>query len=265
MNRLLRIFASPRLTLAVLGFLVVYSILAAWAPDTPLEKILGPRPFSAPVFLAPVLLLFLCTLSCTWLRTGKVLSLRHGNVPAVHLELRADRRYPLEEFLQEHGFRGKGNTRWRNRPALWAGWLLHLALLLLMVGVVIQLVFHDGGAFEVALGETVSLAESGIVFDRTPGSIAPASPRISASAWSPSTPINTNLASPQIGEAGCRWRQPMDPYETWCSIGQRGRVSKAPLFFRRCRRAWLWFSSWRVTTSAQFTFGPKMNALQRQI
>ena len=59
---------------------------------------------------------------------------------------------------------------------MWAGWLLHLALLVLMVGVVIQLVFHDGGAFEVAVGETVSLAESGIVFDRTPGSIAPSNP-----------------------------------------------------------------------------------------
>jgi len=176
MNRLLRIFASPRLTLGVLGFLVVYSLLSVWAPDTPLEKILGPRPFSAPLFLASVFLLFLCTLSCTWLRTGKVLSLRRGNVPALHLELRTAHRHSLEEFLREHGFRGKGDTRWRNRPALWAGWLLHVALLVLMVGVVIQLVFHDGGAFEVAVGETVSLAESGIVFDRTPGSIAPSHP-----------------------------------------------------------------------------------------
>ncbi|MDH3814243.1 MAG: hypothetical protein OEV48_07125 [Acidobacteriota bacterium] len=176
MNRLLRIFASARLTLGALGFLVVYSILAVWAPDTPLENILGPSPFSAPVFLACVLLLFLCTLSCTWLRTGTVLSLRQGKVPAVHIELRAARHNSLEKFLHEHGFRGKGDTRWRNRPALWAGWLLHLALLVLMVGVVIQLVFHDGGAFEVAVGETVSLAESGIVFDRTQGSIAPSSP-----------------------------------------------------------------------------------------
>ena len=176
MNRLLRIFASPRLTLGVLGFLVVYSLLSVWATDTPLEKIFGPRPFSAPLFFASVLLLFLCTLSCTWLRTGKVLSLRRGNVPALHIEIRAARRISLEEFLREHGFRGKGDTRWRNRPALWAGWLLHVALLVLMVGVVIQLVFHDGGAFEVAVGETVSLAEPGIVFDRTPGSIAPSSP-----------------------------------------------------------------------------------------
>ncbi len=176
MNRLLRAFASPRLTLVVLGFLVVYSLLSAWAPDTSLEEILGQRPFSAPLFLASVLLLFLCTLSCTWLRTGKVLSLRRGEIPAAHLELRAERRDSLERFLREHGFSGKGDTRWRNRPALWAGWLLHLALLVLMVGVVIQLVFHDGGAFEVAVGETVSLAESGIVFDRTPGSIAPSNP-----------------------------------------------------------------------------------------
>jgi len=174
--RLLRIFASPRLTLGVLSFLVIYSLIAAWAPDTKLENILGPRPFSAPLFLASVLLLFLCTLSCTWLRTGKVLSIRQGKVPAAHLELRTDRRHSLGEFLHEQGFRGKGDIRWRNRPALWAGWLLHVALLVLMVGVVIQLVFHDGGAFEVAVGETASLAESGVVFDRNPGSIAPSSP-----------------------------------------------------------------------------------------
>ena len=176
MIRLLRIFASPRLTLGVLSFLVIYSLIAAWAPDTKLENILGPRPFSAPLFLASVLLLFLCTLSCTWLRTGKVLSIRQGKVPAAHLELRTDRRHSLGEFLHEQGFRGKGDIRWRNRPALWAGWLLHVALLVLMVGVVIQLVFHDGGAFEVAVGETASLAESGVVFDRNPGSIAPSSP-----------------------------------------------------------------------------------------
>ena len=172
----MRIFASPRLTLGVLSFLVVYSLVAAWAPDTMLENILGPRPFSAPLFLASVLLLFLCTLSCTWLRTGKILSIRRGKVPAAHLELRTGGLHSLEGFLHEQGFRGKGDIRWRNRPALWAGWLLHVALLVLMVGVVIQLVFHDGGAFEVAVGETVSLAENGTVFDRNPGSIAPSSP-----------------------------------------------------------------------------------------
>jgi hypothetical protein len=172
MNRLLRIFATPRLTLGVLGFLVVYSGLSAWAPDTSLENVLGPRPFSSPLFLVAVFLLFLCTLSCTWLRTRKVLSLWRGEVPAAALEIRAPRRLVLEEFLREQGFRGQGETRWRNRPGMWAGWMLHLALLVLMVGVVIQLAFHDGGAFEVAVGETVSLAEPGIVFGRTPGALA---------------------------------------------------------------------------------------------
>jgi len=172
MNRLFRIFASARLTLGVLGFLVMYSGLSAWAPDTSLEKVLGPSPFSAPIFLAAVFLLFLCTLSCTWLRTKKVLALWRGEIPAARLELQGARRSTLEEFLREHGFGGRGETRWRNRPALWAGWLLHLALLILMVGAVVQIAFHDGGAFEVAVGETVMLGEPRTVFSRTPGLFA---------------------------------------------------------------------------------------------
>jgi len=172
MSRLLRIFASARLTLGVLGFLVVYSGLSAWAPDTSLEKFLGARPFSSPLFLVAVFLLFLCTLSCTWIRTGRVVALWRGEMPAPTLEIRAARRVTLEEFLRNQGFRGGGEVVWRNRPALWAGWLLHLALLILMVGAVIQLAFHDGGAFEVAVGETVSLAEPGKVFARTPGAFA---------------------------------------------------------------------------------------------
>lgn len=172
MNRLLRILASPRLTLGVLAFLVLYSGFSAWAPDTSLRTIFGPRPFSAPLFLAAVILLFLCTLACTWFRAGKVLSLWRGEVPAAHVELVTTRRPFLEEFLREQGFRGEGEIRWRYRPALWAGWMLHLSLLVLMVGVVIQLAFHDGGAFEVAQGETVSLAEPGTVFARTPGTFA---------------------------------------------------------------------------------------------
>ncbi|MCJ7754800.1 MAG: hypothetical protein MUP13_09565, partial [Thermoanaerobaculales bacterium] len=66
MNRLLRIFASPPLTLGVLVFLVAYSGLAAWIPGTYFATVFGPRPFSAPPFLVAVFLLFLCTLSCTW-------------------------------------------------------------------------------------------------------------------------------------------------------------------------------------------------------
>jgi hypothetical protein len=45
-----------------------------------------------------------------------------------------------------------------------------------MVGVVIQLAFHDGGAFEVAVGETVTLSEPGIVFARTRGTFASGRP-----------------------------------------------------------------------------------------
>jgi len=172
MNRLLKFFASARLTLGILAFLVVYSGLSAWAPDTSLENILGPQPFSAPLFLVVVFLLFLSTLSCTWLRTGKVVALWRGEMPAPSFEIRAAQRLTLERFLRNQGFRGNGEVVWRNRPALWAGWLLHLALLILMVGAVIQIALHDGGAFEVAVGETVSLAEPGTVFARTPGAFA---------------------------------------------------------------------------------------------
>ena len=172
MNQLLRIFASPRLTLGVLGFLVAYSGLAAWAPDTSLERVFGPLPFSAVPFLAAVSLLFLCTLSCTWLRAGRVLSVWRGEVPNTHLELSSVRPLSIKQFLRKQGFRGNDEILWRHRPALWAGWMLHLALLVLMVGVVIQLAFHDGGAFEAAEGETVSLADPGIVFARSPGAFA---------------------------------------------------------------------------------------------
>ena len=54
----------------------------------------------------------------------------------------------------------------------------------------------------------------------------------------------------------------MGPYETLCSIELQVRGSKAPLSFRRRLPAWLWFSSWRVATSAQFTFGPKVNCAE---
>jgi hypothetical protein len=172
MNRLLRFFASARLTLGILAFLVVYSGLSAWAPETSLEKIFGPHPFSAPLFLVVVFLLFLSTLSCTWLRTGKVLSLWRGKMSAPTLEIPADRRLTLERFLLNQGFRGNGEVVWRNRPALWAGWMMHLALLILMVGAVIQIAFHDGGAFEVAVGETVTLGEPRTVFARNPGLFA---------------------------------------------------------------------------------------------
>lgn len=175
-RRTVAFFASPRLALPVLCFLALYIASAVWLRDTFLGGLLGEHPFGSPWFLTGSSLLFACTLGCTWLRTGKVLALRAGELPLLGVQVQANSAEELERLLAEHGFRGSGDLRWRHRFALWGGWLLHVALLLLMVGILIQIAFHDGGAFELVEGESVRLADPGVVFGREKGSFAPAQP-----------------------------------------------------------------------------------------
>lgn len=136
------------------------------------------HPFSSPAFLAAVGLLFLSTGVCTWERTVRVAAISRGRLRPYGLQLPARPGADLAAFLRERGF-GRPNAAgvaFRFRPALWAGWLLHLGLLSLMAGVFVQQSFRDGGAFELAEGETLRLDAPGSVFGRERGPLTPASP-----------------------------------------------------------------------------------------
>ncbi len=172
----LRLFASPRLALGVIGGIVVYAIIGVGVPAAGFGRPLGEHPFLTVPFLALVSLLFLSTLACTLRRSGMVLGLWSGAVPGVGIELVAESSGELEFFLREAGFRGSGEMLWRNRTFLFSGWLLHVGLLVLMIGVGVQLAWHDGGAFEVAVGETVVLSRTNTVLGRSAGPAAPKQP-----------------------------------------------------------------------------------------
>lgn len=173
---MIRLLAAPRLALGVIGALVVYASAAVALPAADLGQPFGDHPFSNPPFLVLVALLFLSTLGCTWLRSAFVLGLWRGRVPAGSPELRAADPADIDHFLHGAGFRGSSHVRRRNAVALGAGWLLHVGLLCLMIGVAVQLAWHDSAAFEVAVGETVNLSAPGTVFGRSKGPLASPQP-----------------------------------------------------------------------------------------
>lgn len=186
-SRLWKLLRSPRLALGVLAFLAVYGGLAAWYPW---QRPGGPRvpawalalhldrPFSSPVFLGAALLLFLSTAACTWDRTLRVAALFRGRVRPYGFQLPVRAGIDAAAFLAAQGFSRprSGGACFRARAALWGGWVLHLGLLSLMAGVVAQQGWHDGGAFEIAEGESVRLAAPGTVFGRDRGAFAPSAP-----------------------------------------------------------------------------------------
>lgn len=186
--RVIRFLAAPWLAAGVIGGMVLYATAAVGIPAADLGKPLGDRPFVAIPFLGLVVLLFLNTLSCTWLRGVKIFGLWRGLIPGGALEFTAETRSEINEFLQKAGYRGTGVLLWRNRFAVGSGWFLHLGLLLLMIGVGAQLAFHDGAAFELAVGETVLISDPGAVFGRSKGPLAPNDPpqlRISLVSYDP--------------------------------------------------------------------------------
>lgn len=183
MNEVLQALKSPRVARGVLLFLAAFGGIAAWLPWTS-EGTTPPywasalgldHPFSSFPFLAACGLLFLNTLACTWARSSRTMALWRGNLPGDSLQLVGQEEL-WKSFLRGRGFRERRGRFYRYRPALWGGWVLHVGLLILMVGVVAQQGFHDGGAFEVSQGETVRLSAAGTVFSRRHGPLAHAEP-----------------------------------------------------------------------------------------
>jgi hypothetical protein len=183
--RALIFFRSPRLALAVLGFLAAFCAGAAWfpwlalgGPPAPLwaQRLGLERPFASPPFLLGVLLLFLSTLACLWSRTASTLALWRGAAEAYGTRFEARPAGDFVELLRAEGFGTRRMPCFRWRHALWGGWVLHVGLLALIAGVLGQQAFHDGGAFELSEGETLRLSEAGAVFGRERGLLAPASP-----------------------------------------------------------------------------------------
>lgn len=120
-------------------------------------------------------LLFASTLACTWGRRARTRLLVRGELPPSAVALPA-RGADVGAFLRERGFRGAGDLRVRHGWALWGGWVLHVGLLVLIAGVLVQQAFQDGGGFELSEGEVGRLSAPGFVVGRERGLLAPASP-----------------------------------------------------------------------------------------
>lgn len=184
MLNLLKFLRSPGLALGVLLFLALYVGVATWLspwssgkPIPPWMVALGlAHPFSSTLFLLICGLLFVNTLACTWDRTLRLKTLWQGTVPPGSPLLRGASREKQGTFLRAEGFLERGGSRFHNRWALWGGWILHLGLLVLMAGALVQQGFHEGGSFVLAEGETLDLSAPGAVRDRVAGPLAPAHP-----------------------------------------------------------------------------------------
>jgi len=168
----MRRLSSPRLALALLGATALYAVGGSFGPTV----VFGAHPFSSPVFIVLVVGVFLSTFACTWRRSAVAIGLLGGRLPASAVTLEGGVEGQLLEFLERAGFKGTGAVLWHWRPALVGGWLLHVALLILIAGVGIQLTLYDQGLFEVAVGESVDLQSPGVVFDRQTGVFAADAP-----------------------------------------------------------------------------------------
>jgi hypothetical protein len=130
------------------------------------------RPFASPAFLVAVGLLFLSTLACLWDRTPGTLRLWRGQGEGYGASFESRPGRDFGGFLRGEGFSGAKGPLFRYRHALWGGWVLHLGLVVLIAGVVVQQGFHDGGALEISEGESLSLSAPGAVFARERGPLA---------------------------------------------------------------------------------------------
>jgi len=182
--RLLTILRSPRLALAIIGFLAAWTGTGAWAPwmqprgpaAPPWAAAVGlAHPFTSWPFLAAVALLFAATLACTWGRRARVRAVRRGELPPSALRL-APGAADARAFLEAQGFRGRGDLLTRFAPALWGGWLLHVGLLTLIAAVLLQQAISDSGLFDLAEGEAARLAAPGVVFGQERGPFGRSAP-----------------------------------------------------------------------------------------
>jgi len=181
---LLAALRSAAVARAILIYLALFGAGGAWAPWVQPDGPPAPawavalrldHPFSSPWFLAGVALLFASTLACTWGRRARIARWRRGELPAGALELTGEAA-ALARFLRDQGFRGEGPVLRRHALALWAGWVLHVGLLLLIAGVLAQQALHDGGTFLVTEGELLPLQAPGAVFLVERGLLAPPDP-----------------------------------------------------------------------------------------
>lgn len=183
--RLVALLRSARFALLVIAFVGAYSALGAWVPWALPEGGPAPtwaramgldHPFSAPAFLVGIALLFASTLACTWGKRGRLRRLEGGELPASAIRLEPRAGASPEAFLRTQGFRLRGAAWIRGRAGLWGGWVMHLGLLVLMLGVLLQQSLADTGLFELAEGETTRLAGAGTLLSRERGILARASP-----------------------------------------------------------------------------------------
>ena len=181
MSRVLQFLRAPRLALTVIAVLAAWTGVGAWAPwmqpdgppPPPWAVVVGlDHPFTSWPFLFVVALLFASTLACTWGRRARTLAVRRGNLPPSATRL-PPRAADVRAFLASEGFRGEGEVLTRFAPALWGGWLLHVGLLVLIAGVLVQHSASDSGTFDLSEGERASLAAHGTVFGREKGPLAP--------------------------------------------------------------------------------------------
>ncbi len=179
-----RTLRSAALARAILISLAAFGALGAWAPWVQDGGPPAPawavalrldHPFSSPWFLAGVAALFASTFACTWGRRGRIAAVRRGELPGTALRLEGDGA-ALRRFLEDQGFAGAGPVLRRHGLALWGGWVLHVGLLVLIAGVLLQQVLHDGGTFVLTEGEVRSLRDPGAVFQVERGPLAPAQP-----------------------------------------------------------------------------------------
>ena len=180
MARLLSLLRSPRLALAVIGFVATWTGVGAWTPWMQPNSPVAPawataigldRPFTSWPFLLAVALLFACTLACTWGRRARVRAIGRGELPPSALRL-PPREADVRSFLEAQGFRARGELLTRFGMALWGGWLLHVGLLLLIAAVLVQQALGDSGVFDLSEGERARLSDPGAVFGRERGPLA---------------------------------------------------------------------------------------------
>ncbi len=164
---IIRFLRAPRTALAILAFQAAYATAAVWIESLS---------FSSPLFIASVCVLFLSTFVCTIERTRVNLALTRGAVRTYGVSLPRRDRADAEAFLRSAGFGGNGPTLFRNRVALWGGWVLHAGVLALLFGILVQQALHDGGAFDLSEGEIARLSDPGVVFGRAAGMFAAATP-----------------------------------------------------------------------------------------
>ena len=134
------------------------------------------HPFRSVPFLLACCLLFVNTFACTCHRFGRTLRLWRGELPPYAATLEGCPAERAACLLRDSGFRENGAVWYKNRFALWGGFVLHVGILSIILSVGVQQAFSDGGSFEVAQREIVGLQRSGVVFGREAGYLAPKTP-----------------------------------------------------------------------------------------